>query len=122
MLSPTRRAYRLPEISLLSAIVEIGLIIVLVLNFTAILRDPGSDQKIRGNEYSYLVSSGAVASVIFHKTGAIPLWNPFIGSGEPLFENPFSFILNPLMSLPILFQGPIEGGKTGVMLNILLLA
>ncbi|HLY28281.1 MAG TPA: hypothetical protein VKQ72_18180, partial [Aggregatilineales bacterium] len=122
MISPTRRSYHLPEISLLSAILEIAIILILVMNFTAIVRDPSGTQRIRGGEYSYLVSSGAVASVIYHRTGSIPLWNPFIGSGEPLFENPFSFILNPLMSLPIIWQGAVEGGKTGVMLNILLLA
>src|SRR6516165_9647196 len=114
MLSPTRRSYRLPEISLLSAILEIALILILVMNFTAILRNPLGTERIRGDEYSYLMSSGAVASAVFHKTGAIPLWNPFIGSGEPLFENPFSYILNPLMSVPVLLQGPVDGGKTGV--------
>src|SRR5689334_20528223 len=104
-MSPTRAAYELKPVRLLSVIIELGIIFLLVFNFTTTLRDPAADVRIRGGEYSYLVSSGAVASSIFQKVGAIPLWNPFIGTGEPLIENPFSFVLNPLMSWPILLQG-----------------
>ncbi|MCS7072082.1 MAG: hypothetical protein NZM00_11290, partial [Anaerolinea sp.] len=75
---------------------------------------------MRGQEFSYLVGSGAVAAVTFEHTGRIPLWNSWIGRGEPLLENSFSYVNNPLMFLPVLIWGPYDGGKIAVIVHIVI--
>ncbi len=80
-----------------------------------------SDFRIHGGEFSYLINSGFIAADIYHETGALPLWNPWIGRGEPLLESPFSFVLNPLMTLPIFWFGAIQGTKVAVLVHLLLM-
>ena len=112
-------AIHLPPIS--ARWIKIGevLLVVACLYFlTANLRNPG---RLNGREFSYLVNSGAVAASIFEKTGAIPLWNPLIGQGEPLVENPFSFVLNPLMTVPSLTLGVVDGTRVSALLHVMLL-
>lgn len=84
-------------------------------NFDPTLRPPGG-------EFSYLTNSGAVAHAMFSRTGLIPLWNPLLGFGEPLVDGPFSYIYNPLMLLPTLFAGPLQGGKIVILLHMALMA
>src|SRR5260221_1595814 len=119
---PNHRRYHLPPITLLQLIVELGLLVVIPLIETQHLQNWSPDLRIPGDEFSYLVNSGAIASAVFQKTDAIPLWNPFIGSGEPLLESPFSFVLNPFMSWPILWSGPVVGSKIAVIIHIMLMA
>jgi hypothetical protein len=56
-----------------------------------------------------------VAAVTFEHTGRIPLWNSWMGRGEPLLENSFSYVNNPLMFLPVLAWGPYDGAKIAVI-------
>jgi hypothetical protein len=97
---------------------EIFLILYLGWFFTQHLQDFSPNRRLTGAEFSYLISSGEIAHVVYQKTGAIPLWNPFIGLGEPLLENPFSYVLNPLMTWPILWWGAYNGAKIAVLLHI----
>jgi hypothetical protein len=120
-MSDNPRSYTLPPLPWLLACAEIGLIIVCSLFFTSHLLSPVPQLTIQGDEFAFLLNSGQFASIIFQKTGAIPLWNPFIGSGEPLVGGLFSFILNPLMSLPMLAGNPIVGARLSIELHILLM-
>lgn len=99
---------------------ELTLIIGCVLYVTHEVLNLSAEKRIAGFEYSYLINSGTLASVVYRQTGAIPLWNPFIGRGEPLLENPFSFVLNPVMTLPMLWLGAINGAKIAVTLHALI--
>lgn len=101
--------------------VELLIIALITLAAMAHLIDFSPDWRMPGNELSYLLNSGGVASAVFARTGAIPLWNPFIGLGEPLIESPFSFVLNPFMFLPILLGGVINGTKVAVILHALMM-
>ena len=101
---------------------EMGLLLLAVISFTPELRNFSSEMHIGGAEFSYLINSGVIASEVFQRTGTIPLWNPFMGWGEPLLENPFSFVLNPFMTLPIFAFGAVQGTKVAVFLHILLMA
>lgn len=101
---------------------ELLFIIVILLLLTFRFYNPFSDLRISGFEFSYLINSGVVAADMFYETGVIPLWNPFIGQGEPLVENPFSFVLNPFMTLPIFWLGAIQGTKLAILIHIMLMA
>ena len=101
---------------------EIAFIFIILLIMTGNLQDWSADKRIQGGEFTYLINSGVYAADVYHKTGSIPLWNPFMGRGEPLFENPFSFVLNPLMTLPIFWFGAVQGTKVAVLLHIGLMA
>jgi hypothetical protein len=80
--------------------VEIGIVLIILLLLTTSLQDWSPDMRIAGPEFSYLINSGAIAARVYELSGAIPLWNPFMARGEPLLESPFSFVLNPIMTLP----------------------
>ncbi|MDX1992003.1 MAG: hypothetical protein SF029_06425 [bacterium] len=106
----------------LRCILETGVVLVCLLVLTTHLQEFSSGTRLNGGEFSYLIGSGAVASQIYQRTGAVPLWNPFMRQGEPLVENPFAFMLNPLMSLPVLELGPAAGAKVALFIHIPLLA
>ena len=101
---------------------EILFVLFIVFLFTPTLRDFSEFAHLKGGETSYLINSGVIAARIYDETGTIPLWNPFIGRGEPLLENPFSYVLNPLMTLPIFAFGANHGPLVGVLLHITLSA
>ena len=109
--------------SIIFAFLEIAIILVFIFIFTRQLQTEFAAETIPpGEEYSYLINSGALASFTFQQNGAIPLWNPLIGHGEPLFENLFSYLFNPFMTYPILFWGIVQGGKIAIMLHIVIMA
>ncbi len=104
-------------------LLEIAVILGFLLIFTQQTRTEFlADTIPPGAEYPYLINSGALASATFQQNGAIPLWNPLMGRGEPLFESLFSYLLNPLMTYPILFGGVIEGGKVAILLHLVVMA
>lgn len=116
------RADRLIRLALLRG-AELTFIIAILLTVTPNFQDFSQGRRLAGNELTYLINSGAIASIIYRETGAIPLWNPFMGpGGEPLLENPFSFVLNPFMTLPIFWFGLIQGPKVAVLLHVLIMA
>jgi chromate transport protein ChrA len=50
----------------------------------------------------------------------LPTWNPYLGSGEPIINNTFSYLFNPLYSLPLLLLGGVEGSKLATALSLLI--
>jgi hypothetical protein len=55
-----------------------------------------------------------------HRYGRIPMWNPYIGTGEPIINNPFSYLFNPFHSLPVLLLGGVQGDKLATAIALLL--
>jgi hypothetical protein len=111
--------YKLPPLTLLMLIVEIVILLSVCWLSMQRFRDWDVTYKISGDEFSYLINSGAIANEIYQRSGSLPLWNPFIKSGEPMYENPFSFVLNPLMTLPIMAWGMYNGSKAALIIHIL---
>jgi hypothetical protein len=125
---PWLRHIELPSLPVLSArqmrwlyAAEVVLVLGVLWGATSSLRVWSPDLRIWGIEFSYLINSGLIASRIFDMSGSIPLWNPLMGYGEPLLENPFSFVLNPLMTLPIFGLGWQDGTKLAVVIHALLM-
>lgn len=72
--------------------------------------------QLTGVDMIPLTRSADFAGQFLREFGRIPLWDPFIGYGQPMLEAAQSFILNPFMSVPIL----LLGAKPGVLIVVLL--
>lgn len=99
---------------------ELLIVIALCLLASRTLWQFGEELRVRGQEFSYLVGSGAVADVAFDSTGRIPLWNSWMGRGEPLMENSFSYVNNPFMFLPVLALGSYDGAKVAIVIHVVI--
>lgn len=73
--------------------------------------------RLAGIEAEWLTSAAYFAGHQLREFGRIPLWNPYLEYGEPLFESPFSFLLNPISTLPTL----LLGGR-GILVSVILSA
>ena len=49
----------------------------------------------------------------------LPTWNPFLGTGTPLVNDAFFYLFNPLMSVPMLVWGAVQGTKIAIIMGIL---
>ncbi|HLA45499.1 MAG TPA: hypothetical protein VJZ27_18770, partial [Aggregatilineales bacterium] len=80
--------------------------------------NPGT--AVLGPEGEWLTSSAYFASNSLRDYGYIPLWQPYLEYGEPLYNNPFSFPLNPFSTIPALLLGGVTGIKLSVVIHVLL--
>ncbi len=120
-MSTSQDQYRLPPVTLLIVIIEFAIILFAATLATRNLQDMSPILQLSGPDLPLLTHGAGFAARIFQETGAIPLWNPFIGNGEPMLESVQSFLLNPLMSGPILLLGSIVGSKVGLLLHIVIM-
>lgn len=100
--------------------VEILLVIVLAWRVPHEFQQAKNDasKQYVGSETEWLTNSVYLAHHNLHEYGYIPLWQPWVALGEPLIENPFSFILNPLSSVPSLLYGTVKGLKLSIILYV----
>lgn len=73
-----------------------------------------------GLEHERLSGVILAAQIGLQNYGHIPTWNPYIGTGEPLINDAFSYLFNPFHSLPILFLGGAQGSKVSMFLALLI--
>ncbi len=81
---------------------------------------PDPALQLPGREAEWLTSSAYLAADGLRRHGYIPLWQPYLEFGEPLVDNPFSFVLNPLSAGPSLLEGGARGVRLSVALSALL--
>ncbi len=110
-----------PKLALLTIILEIVLIFGITLFFTKQLNNFSPALQYQGGDLSLVTQGTAFGAAIYQKTGSLPLWNPFVGGGEPQFESPQSFAFNPLMTLPLMWWGPVQGTKAAILFHIYLM-
>lgn len=75
-----------------------------------------SNKRLYGHEAEWLTSSAHTAHLALRDYGYLPLWQSYHEFGEPLIDNPFSFILNPISAAPSL----LFGGTVGIRVSVLL--
>jgi hypothetical protein len=111
--------YHLPRIKLPILLVEIGIVII----FATVVASPFNyfDPKleVEGTESEWLTNSAQLASQSLREQGTISLWQPWLNYGEPAIDNPFSFILNPISSVPSMIMGANNGIKLSIILYII---
>jgi hypothetical protein len=71
-----------------------------------------------GLEHERLAGVLIPAEIGLKEYGYIPAWNPYMGMGEPLINNAFSYLFNPFYSLPVLLLGAVEGSKLAMILAV----
>lgn len=86
----------------------------LALNWNMLAAPTG--ERLYGHETEWLTSSVHQAHLSLRDYGYLPLWNPYNDFGEPLIDNPFSFVLNPISAAPSLFLGANIGIRISVVL------
>lgn len=99
---------------------EIGFIVLVALSVTEHFRVFDTGLQLAGGEAEWLTSSAYFASNSLRQYGYIPLWQPYFEWGEPLIDNPFAFVLNPISTLPSLLYGGVQGIKYSVVLYTVL--
>ena len=82
------------------------------------LLDP--DIRQSGLEHERLAGVILPVKIGLERYGRIPTWNPYIGTGEPIINNAFSYLFNPFHSLPILLLGGVQGSKVATFIAILI--
>jgi hypothetical protein len=112
--------YRLPPLPPLALILELALVVFLALSVTSAWRDDDPGLQLPGGEAEWLTSSAHLAAQTWHTYGYIPLWQPYLEFGEPLIDNPFSFVLNPFSTLPSMLHGAENGIKYSVVWTALI--
>ncbi len=99
---------------------EILLIALVAAAVTQPYLRPGDTEQLPGGEAEWLTSSAHFAALTLRERGYIPLWQPYLEAGEPLIDNPFSFVLNPVSAGPSLLLGGVRGIKISVALTAML--
>jgi hypothetical protein len=101
-----------------SFVVEWLLIGLAVFGFCGAFLNLAPTAALPGNESQVFQTIGWVL-VNGLKSGALPLWNPYIRSGVPFAGDPMLYIFNPLVSLPLLWLGVLDGFKLALFLSFL---
>ena len=111
---------RLPPITLLAVIVEFFIIIFFSLNAASNFLGNDPNLRLPGYEGEYLTSSATFAFSSMKTYGYIPLWQPYLAHGEPLIDNPFSLVMNPVSVIPTLLYGSNIGIRYSIVLTAIL--
>jgi len=101
-------------------LVEILLIVCAALWASRPFANLDKTERLPGGEAEWLTSSAYFSALNLREYGYIPLWQPWLETGEPLVDNPFAFVFNPISTLPALLWGGVNGIKISVVLYALL--
>jgi hypothetical protein len=94
-------------------VLEIGVLIGLGILYTRPLLKFNADLVLPG-EAEILTGIAKPIVEAFYQGTEFPLWNPYVQHGKSLIADPFLFVFNPLISLPMLFFGVNNGAKIAV--------
>jgi hypothetical protein len=117
---PEMPAY-LEQVSVRQALVELALVAGVAWLATATLHNFTENVQLSGVDTVHLTRSADFAGQVLRESGRIPLWDPFIGHGQPMLESAQSFVLNPLMSVPIMLLGAVPGVLVVVILHAMII-
>ncbi len=70
-----------------------------------------------GNEYQIHTGVSILLKQWLAGETDFPLWNPIVGTGRSLIADPFLFLFNPFLSLPMVLMGVVNGSKVAIGLN-----
>ena len=101
----------------LNTCVEILAIGMVSLAYAYPLLDFDPNLGLTSGEYQIHVGFMTLFNRWFKGETAFPLWNPIVGYGRSLIADPFLFVFNPFLSLPMMIFGLVNGTKVAVVLN-----
>ncbi len=103
-------------------LLELGLVALVVLLYCASILDLGENTRLPGNESEVFQSQDWALVNSLRQSGRFPIWNPYLGSGQPYVADPMVHVFNPVSTIPVLLFGVRDGFKVGVFLSFLLAA
>lgn len=105
----------LPPLKARQIILELALIAVFAVYGMREYINFDPNMTLNGNEAQWLTSSAQYVSQSLTDFGYVPLWQPYLSRGEPTFDTPFSFALNPFQILPSIAFGYPNGVKFSII-------
>ena len=101
---------------------EWGFIFLFVLFFSHGFLDLGTGNPLPGSEAeTYEMVDQALVNTV-HSFHQFPQWNFYILGGTPYVADPMFHAFNPVVTLPVLFWGVLDGYKIALFLSFLLAA
>ena len=101
-------------------IFEWAILLGAILIYCAPLLNPSPQRLLPGNESTVFQAQDIVLWNSLRLYGQFPLWNPYLFFGIPFLGDPFTHVLNPFASIPVLLLGPSFGYKVATCLGILI--
>ncbi len=101
-------------------VVEVLLIAAVAVYYVLPILDFDPRRTMPGGEYQAHAGSMILFTQWLRGGQDFPLWNPVVGYGRSLIADPFLFIFNPFLSLPMILLGVVNGTKLAVLMNFLL--
>jgi len=96
---------------------EWGILIIAILVYCQPFLQFGPASNLPGNESEYFQTFDQILENSVKQYGQFPLWNPYYFSGIPYAAHPMLHAFNPLISLPVLIFGTMDGFKLAVFLG-----
>lgn len=116
--------YRKPDLAALfnryKTWLEVLLIVAVAVAYTLPILDFDPRRTMPGDEYQAHVGPVILFVQWLRGEADFPLWNPVVGYGRTWIADPFLFVFNPFLSLPMALLGVVNGTKVTVFLNFLL--
>ena len=101
-------------------VAEWAIVVVLVWAYCAPFLDSlGSAQVLPGDEAEFFQSLDWTLVNSLRGDGQFPLWNPYLRGGTPYVGDPYLHVWNPLITIPILLYGVMDGFKIAIFLAYL---
>ena len=105
------------KVSLLSTLFEWCIVLFCVWLFSIGFLTLGTQNPLSGPESEIFQSLDWVLVNNLKNFGEFPQWNPYILTGLPYVGDPFLHLFNPLVTVPVLLMGVLDGFKVGVFLS-----
>jgi hypothetical protein len=98
---------------------ELGLIFLAVWVFCSAFLDLGEQTRLPGNEAGLVQAQDYVFYNALRDTGKFPLWNADLRTGVPFIADPLLHVYDPLVWLPVILLGVLDGFKLALFLSFL---
>lgn len=99
---------------------QVSLLFVFMLFYCWGILDLGSEQQLPGLESTLFQTILAIFRNSLQDFNRMPLWNPYVHTGLPYVADPMLYIYNPIVTIPGLILGPLDGFKIALLLSFFL--
>ncbi|MFZ5809199.1 MAG: hypothetical protein ACOY16_07945 [Chloroflexota bacterium] len=101
---------------------QILILLLCVLAYCSGILDLGTKRQLPGNESELFQAVIVILMNSLRDFHRIPLWNPYIHTGLPYIADPMLHIYNPVVTVPALMLGVLDGYKVALFLSFFLAA
>lgn len=102
-----------------ATLIEWVVMFIIVVGFCAPFLSWDQGEILAGNESEMFQSLDWVLVNSLRLHGQFPLWNPYLQTGLPYVADPMTHVFNPVVSVPVLLFGVVNGFKVAVFLSFL---